>query len=506
MFLRYTVILVLVILATCSLYIVLSDKVEHFSNAPMLSFVLETSSKMLSIYMDDFNNSEKINSIIQKKPHIQLVKGEAPVACSNCLTMTDIYTFSRLQETKPNKGKDKLFTVIPEEKPFVLAMNAARRNIRSKELKYYDKSTFGYFNEIELDILKIIFRASNISIDQVQFVKLDYSGTITLDLWDKCDVLIIFNNLSFLKVEDGLRMEFIDYSEIDTNILKVYIPFAQKKPVVLSDYFNKNERIFEIRDLCCFDMILYGNRELEESTEFIYELAAINVYLDSFDKINYYTLYFSFFRQTNEYAKDKNAYIAKRGSMTILEQFEDRPMLTFDTEVKGFYRASDVSMEVDRVINKIPLEVNDKVTLSGQQRDEENGIYLVTKVRGNTAYMMKESPPAAKEKYEKYVCFNDPIVKREQDCEIGMWDRPCETNSECPFYQVNKNYKNYRGGCFNGYCEMPLGVKRLAYRTFDDTTKSMCHGCGPDEDTEECCAKSESPDYAFPLDMYDRLV
>lgn len=505
MFLRYTVILVLVMLVTISLYILLSDKVEHFSNSPMLSFVFETSSKMLSIYTDDFNNSEKLQTIAQKKPHIRLVKEKAPDGCSDCLTMTDIYTFSRL----PEQNATKLFTIVPEDKVFLLAMNAANRNVRSKELKYFDKSTYGYFNDIELDILKIIFRASNISYEEAKFIKLDYPGAITATLWENCDVIIIFNNMPFLKVEEGLRMDFLDYSEIDINVLKVYIPFVQRKPIVLSDFFNKNERIFDIRDLCCFDMVLYGHKALEESKDFVYELSAINVFLDAFDKINYYTLYFPFFMQTMEYIRDKNAYIAKRGSMTILEQFDNensRPMLSFDKDIKGFYRASDQSIEIASTINGIPLELDDRVTLSGQDRDEENGVYLVTRVVGKTAYMIKESPPDSKERWEKYACFNDPIVKREEDCEKGMWDRPCETNSECPFYQINKNYKNYRGGCFNGYCEMPIGIKRLAYRTFDDTTRAMCHGCGPDEDNEKCCGKSASPDYAFPLDMYDRLV
>lgn len=515
MFLRYTVILVLVILVTISLYIIFSDKVEYFSNTPMLSFVFETSPKMLSIYNDDFNNSEKMQTIVQKKPHIQFIKGQSyPSGCNDCLSMTDIFTYSILYEQASNKDDVKLFTIIPEDKVFLLAMNAARRNVRSNELKYFDKSTYGYFNDIEIEILKIIFRASNISYDETKFIKLDYSGTITTNLWESCDIIIIFNNMSFLRVEDGLRMEFIDYSEMDINVLKVYIPFVQRKPVVLSDYFNRNERIFDIRDLCCFDMVLYGNKGMEESKDYVYELSAINVLLDAFDKINYYTLYFPFFQQTMEYVRDKNAYIAKRGSMTILEQFEDdkketngSPALVFDKEIQGFYRASDQSIEIASKVNGIPLEMEDKVTLLGQEREEENGVYIVTKVRGNKAFMFKEEQKdTVNDKWEKYGCFNNPIARREEDCEKGMWDRPCETNSECPFYQINKNYKNYRGGCFNGYCEMPIGVKRLAYRTFDDTTKSMCYGCGPDEDNEACCTKSVSPDYAYPLDMYDRLV
>ena len=42
---------------------------------------------------------------------------------------------------------------------------------------------------------------------------------------------------------------------------------------------------------------------------------------------------------------------------------------------------------------------------------------------------------------------------------VGLWDKPCNNNNECPFYKKNKNYINNRGGCVNGYCEMPKNIK-----------------------------------------------
>ena len=76
-------------------------------------------------------------------------------------------------------------------------------------------------------------------------------------------------------------------------------------------------------------------------------------------------------------------------------------------------------------------------------------------------------PPAPTEDFERLhplaLCSKDPLVPSKEMCtELGgVWDRPCERNADCPFYQINHDYK---GGCVAGYCEMPVGVKRVGYR------------------------------------------
>jgi hypothetical protein len=84
-----------------------------------------------------------------------------------------------------------------------------------------------------------------------------------------------------------------------------------------------------------------------------------------------------------------------------------------------------------------------------------------------------------------------------------LWDKPCTKNEECPFYQANKSYKNYRGGCHDGYCEMPLGVERIAYKNYDpNRSKPWCYGCSSHPTT--CCDITH--DYAFPIDSYERIM
>lgn len=125
----------------------------------------------------------------------------------------------------------------------------------------------------------------------------------------------------------------------------------------------------------------------------------------------------------------------------------------------------------------------------------------------------------------RYECYNQQQIKSRGLCESSYdasgkkpkksmsWDRRCESNEECPFYQANKNYKNYFGGCIDGYCQMPLGVKSISYRKYDTNNKPFCYNCRNRMDPF-CCEEQKvknkypdliSPDYAFPLDQHERM-
>lgn len=59
---------------------------------------------------------------------------------------------------------------------------------------------------------------------------------------------------------------------------------------------------------------------------------------------------------------------------------------------------------------------------------------------------------------------------------VGIWDAPCTVDTDCPFYQANRNYENARGGCrTDGTCEMPVNVTRVGFRQHNG--KPHCHNC-----------------------------
>ncbi len=68
----------------------------------------------------------------------------------------------------------------------------------------------------------------------------------------------------------------------------------------------------------------------------------------------------------------------------------------------------------------------------------------------------------------RFRCVDDPIIKNSHICPNNSWDRPCEVDEECPFFQSGN--PALRGGCKDGYCEMPIGVSRVGYRKY--TTNS----------------------------------
>ena len=80
-----------------------------------------------------------------------------------------------------------------------------------------------------------------------------------------------------------------------------------------------------------------------------------------------------------------------------------------------------------------------------------------------------------------------------------------------------KNYPNERGGCVNGFCEMPINVKRLGYKKYDENSEPFCYNCKKKECDGEgivcnLCGDKQtengyllSPDYAFPYDYRERV-
>jgi len=92
----------------------------------------------------------------------------------------------------------------------------------------------------------------------------------------------------------------------------------------------------------------------------------------------------------------------------------------------------------------------------------------------------------------------------------SIWDKKCSVDKECPYYKANKNYPNKRGGCIDGFCEFPIGVKRLGFKKFDDTglNSPLCYDCDDTNDIN-CCKRIENEsgknaDYVFGNDLEDR--
>jgi hypothetical protein len=104
----------------------------------------------------------------------------------------------------------------------------------------------------------------------------------------------------------------------------------------------------------------------------------------------------------------------------------------------------------------------------------------------------------------------------ELDGKVGVYDYPCKQDTDCPYYQANKNYPNTFGKCIKatGVCEMPEGVVRMGYKLEHKAGLAKCNNCnklpGYEINTladEACCVEQQnslvsagilpSPDYRF---------
>jgi len=65
----------------------------------------------------------------------------------------------------------------------------------------------------------------------------------------------------------------------------------------------------------------------------------------------------------------------------------------------------------------------------------------------------------------------DPNLRK-----LGVWDKECKIDQDCPFFKANKNYPNNFGGCKNGVCELPVGMKKIGYRHYTKD-KPLCYNC-----------------------------
>jgi len=116
-----------------------------------------------------------------------------------------------------------------------------------------------------------------------------------------------------------------------------------------------------------------------------------------------------------------------------------------------------------------------------------------------------------------YGCYGNSEINNKFECDsyynidgtpkpyYSLWDKRCVVNEDCPYYKANTNYPNNRGGCINGgFCEFPVGVKRLGFTKYTDTNLNtpLCYNC----DNEENKGKPpKKPDYVFENDFNDRV-
>lgn len=117
-----------------------------------------------------------------------------------------------------------------------------------------------------------------------------------------------------------------------------------------------------------------------------------------------------------------------------------------------------------------------------------------------------------------YGCYGNSEIKSKFECDsyynidgtpktyYSLWDKRCAVNEDCPYYKANTNYPNSRGGCIEGgFCEFPVGVKRLGFTKYNDKNLDtpLCYNCNEEEGAAG--AEAKKPDYVFENDFNERV-
>jgi hypothetical protein len=510
----YAILLIILILFISSI------KKESYSNTPMLIYQVEYNTNSLDIYMSSSNKSDSIIKFLKYRKNIKLVDKNYNTIITDPLSLLYMNDY-------------KMISVFSDDKTCLFIKGKDDINNESLNNIIETNKPIGYLNDIDKSIITYIAIALGYRNLKLNFVKIESKlpNTINENFFKKNKIYTLFafvslHNGEFIsKFSTDFALDFINYENFDVNIMKLFMSFSKIKNLDLSIYFKSFENRYSVKKCICFDMILAGHKKIEHNQDLNLEISHIVKDIGNIDILNFYTIYFDLFKQTREYITFKNRHITVKDQLPILEQFNNLPDIHIPNQINSYFDSTNGILTLDNknpVYDGMPFLQGTKVYLKGQWREEENGEYIVQK----EPYILKKITKTKSDDREiNYECYNDTTIKTKGLCESNFdvsgkirkpkmeWDRRCQNNEECPFYQANKNYKNYFGGCIDGYCQMPLGVSIKSYRRPDENTKPLCYNCKNPLDPF-CCEEQKdrkkypdlkSPDYAFSLDNYDRI-
>jgi hypothetical protein len=530
-----TLVFMLMITFMCALLALLSTR-ERF-NVPELIYKVDLDNTMLNVFVTNTELPTKLLDVFRDLRNVALTKDYTSAQAY----VTDAFTM--INDNPVQQG----IAILPEKKYLVIVKPQDKFNDESL-LNFLQRGgqVLGASDNAVRLVKSILLATKNeskvvIDMDRVTFKTMSSNDSLDLEAPNMdlgCYALFDSHDNLKRRLPVGSKISILTTEDYDIHKLKVIIPYARFEVIDTKSVFGTHvDDEFPLKSVMTFDMVLcttYYDRFNYE--RYAYQIGQLLEHVNTFDSMNYYTQYIDFVKPSVKFLKNFNAYISKRGDLQILEQYNDpvHPVQVKPTKnVTGFFDASKKRFTLlGFVLDNVELRVGYVVILSAQDREEENGEYVVETVDKHSLEthlrLRSVAPPPPKEDPQfdpRYVCYGDPYVVNPELCnskfdEIGntkvkrtYWDRPCKQNTECPFYQANTNYKNYRGGCVDGYCELPLGVNRLSFRKYDAEARPLCHRCK--QNAPYCCELQKnrnlyphlsSPDYAFELDEYDRRL
>jgi|SaaInlStandDraft_5_1057022.scaffolds.fasta_scaffold14699_1 hypothetical protein len=427
----------------------------------------------------------------------------------------DIDLNSRGQDNITNNNCDKYWKKNPNESNSVIELNESIP-IPGDQLKLPKSSgqdnlyKFGLINFLKLikllndkDINQDLYnKSTKLVINPITKEKLSYEYEVEFfitNLNNKTDIKR-FNEYNpvqkntFNTINSPINEVNILNSEFLTRINKEQIKIMTKKDLVLNgtlDYQIYNYRIIDIK---------YIESNINKP------LFVLQVNL--FQEYNYYINSFTYIGYINE---NKKSILYNVDFIGILPNSDFLSIPGNDTNLPNNFfilnknfndfqpRIKDINKSIEIIDNKKKLN-----SLAS------NYACFNTNINSEQTILNYNN---------KTLCESSVDVYGRQK-EVGIYDKPCIKNEECPFYKSNKNYTNNYGGCKNGKCELPTNMKNIGYHyySYDKNYSPLCYNCDSNETKKKynilstginsCCDKQtnlKSPDYSFNNDTVTRI-
>jgi len=308
-----------------------------------------------------------------------------------------------------------------------------------------------------------------------------------------------------------LVKRYFDYNEIKSPIEDINIlnkEFKKRADLRQKDILNNNELVmFGTQPFDIFKYKIVEIRYLNDDINKPFYIIIICLFREQELYINTFA-YIGYIENNIPYIKNTE-YIGRNSTDTILlPDFYNKSEPTYEIINKNFSNSP--------ILNKDPDAVKH---ITKQQKE-------AYKIKNNYAcFNLNYDASNAKDTYIL------PYYTR-QECEamydaygktkkVGIFDKPCKKDDECPFYKMNKNYDNNLGGCMkDGKCQLPSNMRNIGFHYFEasDNSYPLCYNCDSKElkdisPPDNCCKEQndtqkygflKSPDYAFDDDYIER--
>jgi len=277
------------------------------------------------------------------------------------------------------------------------------------------------------------------------------------------EIVAMYKNkdkLEFKSITNTKNINYIRLFILDNINKKVKEHLKDKDIVILNDYKIINTEI-----------IYTGENNLYNNYQFIFTLFRFGTHL-------YYNVYFDVIvhKLKNTILFNSAKFMGTKIDNLVISEEYNKCVISKD---KCVVNDDNCSVDCNNIIGFDP-DYKKKMDMFIKMVNRENT--LLNEENNYNCYKKTDDGFTIDSKIKsKTICLDNN----------GVWDRPCLSNSECPFY----NKTNNTGKCNTGNCQFPWGIEVYSPRTYNKESVPFCSGCS--NGTYRCCKTQNPPKYIF---------